>query len=340
LTEGKNLTSKHGWKGVKMDLVVALDIGGTLVKGAMVDREGNTLDDFKLGTLIGRGANDFVARLGSYINTLRKNAAAKGDRVLAIGMGVAGKILQKEGKIVFSPNLMPLNNYPLASELQKRTMLPVFMDNDANAFGIGERWKGAGREHENWLGITLGTGVGGVLILNGERWQGDDVGFVGEIGHTIVYPEGPLCNCGKRGCLEALSSATALTRGAKEAIEKGEKETELAEAYERNELNPILIADAAGRGDKLAVRLFERFGHGLGIAISNTFNLLGITTCIIGGGVSAAWPRFIDEVWKTLREVNSMVNFDQVVIKRASLGNRAAVLGAARLAWIELGKGH
>ena len=319
-----------------MDYVVALDVGGTLVKGALVTREGEIPEEFQLETRIHRGAEDFVKRMSATINSLVAKVRGMGGEIPGIGMGVAGKILTKEGKVVFSPNLMPLNGYPLSLRIREKTGIPVVMDNDANVFGIGERWLGAGRRHENWLGITLGTGVGGVLILNGERWQGDDIGFVGEIGHTIVYPDGPVCNCGKKGCLEALASATALINGARKAIESNRFKTMLQDAYDRNELDTVTISRAAEKGDELACRLFRRFGNALGIAISNTFNLLGITTCIIGGGVSEAWPRFIDSVWNTIKTVNSMVDPGTVVIKKSSLGNRAAVLGAARLAWLEL----
>ncbi len=321
-----------------MVCVTGLDIGGTFVKGVVADRDGKLVLDFKLETQLSEGAENFVGLLVSKLNEIRFKLSADGLDILAVGMGVAGKILEKEGKIIFSPNLMPLNNYPLAAELQKRLGIPVFMDNDANAFGIGERWKGAGREHENWLGITLGTGVGGVLILGGERWIGDDIGFVAEIGHTVVYPNGPVCNCGKRGCLEAVASASGLIRGAGEAIEKGMRNTELLVAWEKNRLDPVLISRAAEKGDKLAGDLFRRFGNALGIAISNAFNLLGITTCIIGGGVSAAWPRFIGSLLETIREVNSMVDMERVTIKRAILGDSAAALGAAKLAWMGLKK--
>ncbi len=321
-----------------MDLVIGLDIGGTLVKGAVVDREGNSVQNFVFETRIRKGAENFVRRLSSKLQGIVAVMEKGGNRIVGIGMGVAGKILQREGKIVFSPNLMPLNDYPLVPVLKENLGLPVFMDNDANTFGIGERWKGAGMEYRNWLGITLGTGVGGVLILDGKRWQGDDIGFVAEIGHTIIYPDGPLCNCGKRGCLEALASASALIKGVKEAIEKENRQTELITAYEKDELDALAIARAAENGDDLANWLFQRFGKALGIAISNSFNLLGIATCIIGGGVSAAWPLFIGETMKTIRDVNSMVDFDRVVITRATLGNKAAALGAARLAWIELEK--
>ncbi len=319
-----------------MDCVIGLDVGGTFIKGAVVDGDGSVLHEFRMDTRVSEGPENFVSRLCAKLDDIRKKMGTTGHKVVAVGMGVAGKILQREGKIVFSPNLMPLNGYPLASELQKRLDIPAFMDNDANAFGIGESWKGAGRDHENWLGITLGTGVGGVLILNDNRWNGDDIGFVAEIGHTIVYPDGPLCNCGKKGCLEAIASATGLVRGAKEAIEKGERDTELYEAWKNNTLDPVIISRAAERGDRLANCLFDRFGNALGIAISNTFNLLGITTCIIGGGVSEAWPRFIGRVMATIGEVNSMIDPDSVTVKRATLGNRAAALGAARLAWSEL----
>lgn len=316
--------------------VVGMDIGGTLVKVALVGEKGERICSSSLPTDIHRGADDFLHRVAGHVRELSERIVPQGGTIAGIGVGIAGKILPREGKVLFSPNLMPLNGYPFAEQLEKKTGLPVFMDNDANAFGVGEKWLGSGKPYSNWLGMTLGTGVGGVIILKDRLWTGDDMGFAGEIGHTIVFPEGPLCNCGKRGCLEAVSSGSALVKGAIEAIENGRVDTQLYGPYKKGTLNPDIIYKTAILGDTLAGKLFHRFGTGLGIAISNTFNLLGISTCLIGGGVSAAWSTFIGQVWDTLKNVNSMVDFDSVVITKAGLGNDAAVIGASRLAWLGL----
>ncbi len=177
----------------------------------------------------------------------------------------------------FSPNLPAMRNFPLARELETGLGLPVTIENDANVFGLGESRAGAGRGVRNWIGITLGTGVGGCLILDGRLWQGDGLGFVGEIGHMIVWPGGCRCACGASGCLEAYASGRALVEGIRDAEARGElPEADLHRLHARGELTPEDVYRHARAGDALACSVFRRMGRALGLALANLCTVLGL----------------------------------------------------------------
>jgi glucokinase len=207
------------------------------------------------------------------------------------------------------------------------------LENDTCVFGIGENWVGAGREISNWVGLTLGTGVGGCLILEGKLWNGDNLGFVAEIGHLIIDPEGPPCACGLKGCLEAHAAGRALLEFVADAASKGALTSgPLYELWNDGKLNARGVYQCAEAGDSTAQKGFARMGWALGLALANLFTVLGICHAIIGGGVSAAWDQFIEPLNKSLAEHSSMLNVADAVIQRSSLGDDAALLGAARLA--------
>jgi glucokinase len=319
-------------------MFIGIDLGGTHMRAALVDRRQTILDRRKVATHVETGPEAVRSRLVELCRELAPAARKKGEPVSAIGLGVAGKIDPREGRVIFSPNLLPLNDYPLACELQEQTRIPVYMENDANLFGLGEQWLRADRGIENWLGVTLGTGVGGCLILGGRLWSGDHLGFSAEIGHTVVDPAGPECVCGLKGCLEAHSSARALVHGVAAHIARGELTGgRLFELFSTGALTAEAVYDCAKQGSTLALGLFQRMGWALGLAIGSAFTLLGIRCAIIGGGVSAGWDLFIDPLCESLREHCSMLNPGEMVVQLSERPNEAALLGAARLAQIKTG---
>lgn len=318
------------------ELVMGGDIGGTHMRVALVGENGCILYLSRSATDVGAGVPDVVDRLIVQCRAAMDVATSLGGRVGAFGLGVAGRIDRKMGAVVFSPNLSPLDGYPLGKELEKTLSLPVFLENDADAYGVGERLLGAGRDIPHWIGLTLGTGVGGCVILDGRLWRGDDLGFSGEFGHMIVDPHGPACACGLKGCLEAHSSSSALKNGVKEAILRGElTQGPLYEACVTGSLTSEMIHELAGQGDELASRLFQRMGWALGLAVAGIFSGLGIRHAIIGGGVSNAWDRFISPLKSSLARHCSMLDPDEMVIRRGELGDRAALIGSAHLARIQ-----
>jgi glucokinase len=323
------------WAGGNMGnhMVIGVDLGGTHMRTALIDLQGNILRRQKATTDISLGVQQTTQKLIAECRTQMEAAGKLGGTVVGIGLGVAGKVDHKRRWVIFSPNLPAMRDYPLGPEIEDSLTVPVLMENDANVFGIGESWVGAGRGILNWVGLTLGTGVGGCLILNGTLWNGDGLGFAAEIGHLIVHPEGPPCACGLRGCLEAHASGTALSEFIADAAIKGRlTHGRLFELWSDGKLNAREIHQCSLAGDPLAQKAFARAGWALGLALANLFTVLGIRTAIIGGGVSAGWDQFVEPLWRSLAEHSRMLELADAVIHRSSLGEDAALLGAARLA--------
>lgn len=322
---------------MKKQFYIGADIGGTNLRTALMDQEGNIIEYQKTLTEISRGAEQACRRLREQCLRLISKSEELSGHVGAIGLGVAGKLDTSQGRVIFSPNLPEMRNYPIATELQNQIQIPVFMENDANVYGLGEQWLGAGREIHNWIGVTLGTGVGGCVILGGELWNGDRLGFSGEIGHMIVDADGPVCACGMKGCLEAHSSGRALVTGMNERTAASTQQTgHLDKRSQSPTVRPKDVYEEALRGNSAASILFERMGWALGLAIGNLFTFLGIRCAIIGGGVSASWDLFIKPLRRSLAEHCCMLQEESMIVKQSRLGDKAALLGAARLAMNEL----
>jgi glucokinase len=314
-------------------MVIGVDLGGTHLRTALVDRSGNLLRRRRTTTDIAFGARQTAQKLADECLAQMKTAGELGGTVVGIGLCVAGKVDPKRGWVIFSPHLPAMRDYPLGPDLEDRLGVPVLVENDANAFGIGESWAGAGRGISNWIGLTLGTGVGGCLIFDGKLWNGDGLGFAGEIGHLVVHPNGPPCACGLRGCLEAHASATALIEFVRNAAITGDLTCgPLYELWKDGTLEAGGIARCSREGDPLAQKAFARMGWALGLALANIFTVLGIRTAIIGGGVSAGWDQFIEPLHRSLAEHSSMLAAADARIQPGALGDDAALLGAGRLA--------
>jgi glucokinase len=318
------------------DVFIGVDIGGTHLRAALVDSSGKILESRKTDIRIDLGAKAASERLLVQCEELAQSAVNLDLHPKAVGLAVAGKIDKAEGRVVFSPNLPALDGYPLGSELRDKMGMPVFMENDSNAFGLGESWAGAAKGIGNWVGITLGTGVGGCLFLNGTLWEGDGLGFSGEIGHMIVEPGGPACLCGSNGCLEAFASARVLVAGAEKIISEGLRERTLYDLWKNHNLSAESIYECARWGDRPAAGLFNRMGWALGIALANLFTVLGIRHALIGGGVGGAWTQFIGPLRSSLSKNISMLDPNKAIILRGSLGDNAALIGAAGLARISV----
>jgi glucokinase len=312
---------------------IGVDVGGTHLRSALVDVSGKILEWRKAEIRIDLGANAAFQKLLLQCEDLAKSAANGGLQTEAVGLAVAGKIDKAGGRVIFSPNLRALDGYPLGCELREKMGLPVYMENDANAFGLGENWAGAARGIENWIGITLGTGVGGCLFLNGVLWEGDGLGFSGEVGHMVVEPGGPACLCGSNGCLEAFASSRALVEGAAKIVSDGLTQGALHDLWKEGRLSSESLFECARGGDRTAGELFRMMGWALGIALSNLFTVLGIRHAVVGGGVSNAWEQFIGPLRTSLSRNISMLDPNRTVILRGSLGDAAALIGAARLAY-------
>jgi glucokinase len=330
---------------------IGVDLGGTNLRIAAVDEQGNLLEKVTLGTQVTLGRehviNDMCTAVQHLTDKYRDRAALQG-----IGIGVPGIIDMKTGMLRESPNLPGWAESPVRAEIEKRLGTRVILENDANVAAFGENWLGAAREVEDMAMLTLGTGVGGGLVLARRIWHGM-TGMAGEFGHITADPEGVPCKCGNRGCLEQYASATAVVRMAREAIAKGAA-PELSRAASSNpEFSAKAVYNLAIQGDEEAKKIFRRAGRALGIVLADLVNALNLSMYVIGGGVSSAWEAFSPSIFEELRQ-RSMVyaatapasltaheqgasaqvepgGSTKTIITRALLGSDAGLYGAARL---------
>ncbi len=283
---------------------IGVDLGGTNLRIAAVEEQGSLLEKITLGTRVTLGRDHVINDMCDAIQHL--TAKYKDFATLeGIGIGVPGIIDMRTGMIRESPNLPGWADSPVRSEIEKRLGTRVILDNDANVAAFGEKWLGAARNFDDVAMLTLGTGVGGGIVLDGRIWHGM-VGMAGEFGHITVEPEGQLCGCGNRGCLEQYASATAVVRMAHEAIANGEA-VELAAAASNNpEFSAKAVYNLAIQGDESARRIFRHVGRSLGIVLAALVNSLNLPIYVIGGGVSSAWDAFSPSIFEELRQ-RSMV---------------------------------
>lgn len=330
---------------------IGVDLGGTNLRVAAVDEQGCLKEKVTFGTktIVGR---DQV--LNDMCNAIRQTTAKyqKQGSLLGVGIGVPGIIDMETGMMRESPNLPGWADYPVRVEIEKRMNTPVILENDANCAALGEKWLGAGRHIGDMLMLTLGTGVGGGIVIGGKIHHGM-TGMAGEFGHMTVEPDGNQCGCGNRGCLEQYSSATAVVRMAREAIAAGEAPGLAKAASSDVEFSAKEIYNLAIQGDEGARKIFRRAGRALGIALATLINGLNLEMYVIGGGVSSAWEAFSPSVFEELRRrsmvwaatapadplaspsgASAMVEpggARKTIVTRALLGSDAGLYGAARL---------
>ncbi|HEY1401202.1 MAG TPA: ROK family protein [Terriglobales bacterium] len=336
------------------DFSIGVDLGGTNLRIAAVDVNGHLVEKVTLGTKVSLGRDHVINDMCDAIQHLSekyKNSA----KMLGIGIGVPGIIDMQTGLLRESPNLPGWADYPVQAEIERRLNTVVILENDANVAAFGEKWLGAAKEHDDMAMLTLGTGVGGGLVLGGKIWHGMN-GMAGEFGHTTVEPEGHPCGCGNRGCLEQYASATAVVRMAREAIAENASCTLASAAHSDPEFSAKSIFNLAIQGDEDARRIFRRVGRAIGIVLSAMVNSLNLPIYVVGGGVASAWEAFAPTIFDELRHrcmvyaatappdplaqgggASSHVEPGpgrKTIITRALLGSDAGLFGAARLPMI------
>ena len=305
--------------------VLAVDLGGTHLRAALVQRTGAISLQLKHDTPKGDDVDSLVDALTAAAREL--DARVEDDLVSAAIM-VPGRVDLARMNVVQAPNLPCLDNFPLKQVLEEKLLVPVLLENDANAAAVGEMWMGAARGARNVICITLGTGVGGGIILDGKLWRGTD-GSAGEIGHTTVDPfGGPPCKCGNTGCLEMFASATAIVRMTKELL------PHYPNSVLHNQcVTAAKVYDAGQQGDELATEAFRTMGRYLGVGLANLINILGPEVIVIGGGVADGWTLFEADMHEQIRQRAFPSLVKHVKIKPAECGDNAGLLGAAKLAF-------
>lgn len=317
-------------------LLVGVDLGGTNIKGAVVTEGGEILHRRRCETRAEEGRDAVIDRIANLIEQLCGDAGTPPDELLAVGIGAPGPLSTKTGTIIEAPNLPGWVNVPLRRILQDRLGARVFVENDANAAAWGEKWAGAGRSVSSLICLTLGTGIGGGIVIDGKLLHGID-DTAAEIGHMTILPDGPRCGCGNHGCLEALASATATARRAREAIQAG-RDSILAEMCggDLSRITAAMVDEAAAAGDALASEVMRGTAEYLGIAIASLTNVLNPEMAVLSGGMIAAGERLLAPIRETVRKRAFRTPAERIQIVPAERGDDAGVLGAAGIAleWV------
>jgi glucokinase len=308
---------------------VGVDIGGTKIAAGVVSSEGRLLNEVTYPTA------DTRERLLSTIAEAIMEVQ-RGYEVGGVCLAVPGFILARENKVLSAANLEAIEGIPLKEELGGRTGLPVTVENDANAAAWGEFRFGVGKDIDDLVFVTLGTGVGGGIISHGVLLRGAR-GMGGELGHITAQPGGPRCGCGNHGCLEALASGTAIARRAREVADQRPDSALGRLAMERTPLGEDVL-DLARKGDEIALEVLREAGIWLGIGFATFVNLFDPEVIAIGGGLSEAGDLVLEPARRELRLRSTSPSRDLVEIRKATLGARSGMLGAAALARGENGE--
>jgi glucokinase len=311
------------------DLIFVADLGGTHLRTATVDQCGKIQHRFKQSTPRSDDPAEIVSALLRAVKECERQLVGTEATISGVSVAVPGTVDFDEGVVLTAPNVPSLNDFGLGAALTRHLKWPAIIENDANAAAAGEMWQGAGRGYRHLICVTLGTGVGGGIILDGKLWRGAD-GSAGEIGHVAVDPfAGVPCSCGSSGCLEVYASATAIVRMAREAGPKyPDSKLQLGEG-----LTSEKIYQAGLLGDELALEVLRRMGTYLGVGLATLVNLLNPEIIVIGGGVSYGWDLFEKQMNQEVRERAFPIPAESVKITRAECGDDAGLLGAAHLAF-------
>lgn len=315
---------------MEKNYVIGIDLGGTKINGALADMQGKVISQHIMPTNAFEGETKVLNRIFQVIEKVLVDADKTVEEIKAIGIGSPGPLDAKQGIIISTPNL-PFDNFQLVKPISEKFNIPTYLDNDANVAAIGEHIFGAGKGTENMVFVTVSTGVGGGAIINGKIYRGNTCNAL-EIGHTTLEKDGPRCNCGNYGCVEALASGTAIKNRGKEAVARGE-ETSLKN-YEK--ITSYEVFQEAKKGDKVASEIVDGCLNYLGICVANIVATFDPEMVIIGGGVANAGSVVFDKVKEVVRErcFESMANSCSIV--PAGLGNDAGVIGAVALAITEI----
>ncbi|MCD2256186.1 ROK family glucokinase [Lactobacillus sp. CC-MHH1034] len=312
--------------------LIGVDLGGTTIKFAILTLEGEIQQRWSIDTNILDDGTHIVPDIVDSINHHLSLYQMDAEDFLGIGMGSPGSVDLQAGTVTGAFNLNWKTLQYVKRDIEAGTGITFTIDNDANVAALGERWKGAGENEANVIFITLGTGVGGGLIADGHLLHGV-AGSGGEIGHVTVQPNGYLCTCGKRGCLETVASATGVVRVARDMAEEYSGDSKLkATLDDGDEISSKIVFDLAKANDPLALMVVDRVTNYLGLALANAANLLNPAFIVIGGGVSAAGDFLLTRVDKAFK-TNTFPNVRETThLRLATLGNEAGVIGAASLA--------
>ncbi len=312
---------------------VGIDLGGTTIKAGIVDEDYRIVKSGAIPTITDRGAEKLIQDMAELVSVLLEEAEISMDEVASVGVGVPGTANKKTGIMEYANNLN-MKDEPFILFLKRYFKKPVYFTNDANAAAWGEYLAGSGKGYRSLVMVTLGTGIGGAMILDGKLYEGCNFA-AGEFGHFVIQCEGEPCNCGRRGCFETYASATGLIRMAKQAMETEEgRKSSLWNlcSGETDGLNAEMIFKAAKKGDLTAGQTVERYLYYLSVGITDIINIFQPEILCIGGGVSRAGNQLLDPLKRMVdQQIYTRDSQVKTEIVTATLGNDAGIIGAAML---------
>ena len=312
-----------------MNYYIGIDVGGTFVKAGIVDENGNIVADGKIASECDKGGNKLAENAATLVMRLLEKSGISKDQIVGAGMGFPGFIDSKNGIVVYSNNVR-LSDFPVVEIMQAKLGLKVKVANDANVAALGEKMFGAGKEYNDMVMITLGTGVGAGIIIDGKLFEGNRSAGA-EIGHMLLVHGGEQCTCGRKGCFEAYSSATALIRDTRRAMQnhKDSLRWEIGSIDNVTGKTPFDYA----KKDKYAAEVVNNYIEMLGSALTDIANIFRPEAIIIGGGVCAQGDNLIVPLKQKIQSELFGADFGspEVVLRIAELGNKAGLLGAAAL---------
>ena len=308
---------------------IGIDVGGTNVKIALVD-DGKIIYSNSVPTYAQMGYEYTVNNIKQAIKDLMKETETTAADIKGIGFDFPGQVDYKTGVVKLAPNIPGWVNVPIAQMIEEAFHIPTRIDNDVRCAALGEMNFGAGKGCQNFVCITVGTGIGSGLVVNGQLVRGA-ANAAGEIGHIkLQMKDGPICGCGDTGCLEAFASGPSIGAMAQDYLTSG-KSTKFREMAGDGEITPYIVAKAAEAGDPVAKRIFTIIGEYVGMGLVSVINLLNPEKVIIGGGVAEAGDLLLEPIRKTVMERAMVVARESVEIVPAELGNSAGVIGASML---------
>lgn len=308
------------------DLYASIDLGGTNVRAIVADLDGNVFSEDIRASRASEGLDETLDTMVASLEAACARASASTGDLKALGIASPGAVDSANGTVPEAPQLIGWKDVPLVELMSERLGMPVWLENDANAAALGENRYGAGKGTKNMLYITVSTGVGGGIIINGDLYRGTR-GAAGEMGHVIIDVNGPRCGCGGRGCLESLASGTAIARRGRELAESGEAPGLAEIAGREGRLSAEMIAGAAKAGDEASRKLFKDTGMYLGVALAGYVNIFNPEAILIGGGVARSADLFMPQARRVMEGRAMRAPLEDVRLGLAELGDRIGSLG-------------
>ena len=312
----------------KFGYVIGLDIGGENIRVIITDILGNIISSLRDKINSEKSKEEIISKILGMMDSLIIKSKISKEKILGIGMSISGIIDTESGYIIFCPNIEGFKDFPVKKIMEEKTKMKVFIDDSVRCMAIAEKRYGIAKSYNNFFFISLGKGIGIGVYIDGKIYRGS-MGLAGELGHITVSENGPICNCGNRGCLEAIASSDGIIRRAREGMKKGIV-TSLSSAINGNfdNLTVEIIAKAAKDGDKFAYYIINRTGEYIGIAIAAALNLFGSDLIVLGGGVSECGDILLSAIKRTVKTRALDVISRKVAIIKTQLDDNIAALGA------------